>query len=92
MPRTPDQVAADDALTEAIDTVWRIYSEDDDPGLLLDYVVVATRRGIDDDGDTWTSVGSFTRDDSVPTHVQMGLLQHRLTRLKQSLAEDDDEA
>ncbi|WP_280195833.1 hypothetical protein [Nocardia farcinica] len=83
MPRTPDQIAADDALTEAIDTVWRIYSEDDDPGLLLDYVVVATRRGIDDDGDTWTSV---------PTHVQMGLLQHRLTRLKQSLAENDDEA
>ncbi|SLG33875.1 Uncharacterised protein [Mycobacteroides abscessus subsp. abscessus] len=67
MPRTPDQVAADDALTEAIDTVWRIYSEDDDPGLLLDYVVVATRRGIDDDGaiprrlDPFTQVSNLLR-------------------------------
>ncbi|WP_280357091.1 hypothetical protein [Nocardia otitidiscaviarum] len=89
MSRTPEQIAADNALTEAIDAVWRAYDDDPDPGLLLDYTVVATRRGIDNDGDTWTSVGAFSRDDNVPVHVQMGLLLQRLTRLKQQLADED---
>lgn len=89
MPRTPEQVAADEALTAAIDAVWRAYDDDPDPGYLLDYIVIAARRGFTDDGDNWTSVGSFARDDSVPTHVQLGLLQHRLTSLKYSIGADE---
>jgi hypothetical protein len=91
MSRTPEQIAADEALTAAIEQVWRAYDDDPDPGLLLDYTVIAARRGVHDDGETWSSVGAFTRDDNVPTFVQMGLLQHRLTRLKQSLNEYQDE-
>ncbi|WP_043654372.1 hypothetical protein [Nocardia thailandica] len=82
MPRTPEQQAADDALTDAIDTVWRAYDPgDDEPGLLTDYMVIAVRRGYDADGDIWTAVGTFTRDDAVPPHVQLGMLEQRRAAL-----------
>lgn len=82
MPRTPEQKAADEALTEAIEGVWRAYDpDDDDPGLLTDYLVIAVRRGFDAEGDSWTSVGSFSRDDSVPAHTQLGLLEQRRAAL-----------
>ncbi|WP_280465857.1 hypothetical protein [Nocardia brasiliensis] len=91
MSRTPEQIAADNALTEALEGVWAAYCPEPDPGVLLEYTVLATRRGMNIDGSAWSSFGAFTRDDNVPTYVQMGMLQYRLTRLKQSLSEYEDE-
>ncbi|MFF4026988.1 hypothetical protein ACFYY5_29485 [Nocardia elegans] len=55
----------------------------------MDYTVVAARAGFDEDGDRWTSVGAFTRDDAVPIHVQIGLLEYRLARLRDILNAPD---
>jgi hypothetical protein len=89
MPRTPEQQAADNALTAAIESVWAAYDDDPDRGVLMDYMVVAARAGFGEDGDRWTSVGAFTREDSVPIHVQIGLLEYRLARLRDILNEPD---
>lgn len=96
MSRTPEQRAADDALTEAIEGVIRAYidQDGDNPGLLTDYVVTGAREGIDEDGERYCSVVSFTRDDSVPSHTQIGLLDTRLSWLRSQLRStyaDDDE-
>jgi hypothetical protein len=89
MSRTPEQRAADNALTAAIESVWAAYDNDPDRGVLTDFIVVAARAGFDDDGDRWTSVGTFTRDNSVPLHVQLGLLEHRGTRIR-AIVNDPD--
>lgn len=89
MPRTPEQQAADEALTTALEAVWDIYADDPDRGVLTDYIVVGACAGFDEDGDRWTSVGAFTRDNSVPIHIQIGLLEYRLARLRHILNEPD---
>lgn len=89
MPRTPEQKSADEALTAAIEAAWAVYDDDPDRGVLTDYTVVAARAGFDEDGDRWTSVGAFTRDAAVPIHVQIGLLEYRLARLRDILNEPD---
>ncbi len=90
MSRTPEQRAADDALTAAIEAVWAAYDDDDpDRGVLTDFVVIGARAGFDSDGDRWTSVGTFTRDNSVPLHVQLGLLEYRGTRIR-AIVNDPD--
>ncbi|MFC4128905.1 hypothetical protein [Nocardia rhizosphaerae] len=96
MPRTPEQREADDALTTAIETVWDAYLElddDNDPGLLTDYMVIAVRRGYAEDGDPWAQVWRFTRDDSVPEHIQLGLLEQTRTWLTRPdfVVVDDEE-
>ncbi|MET8430143.1 hypothetical protein [Nocardia sp. NPDC004860] len=86
MARTPEQKAADEALTAAIEHAMRVYFDDgDDPGLLMDYTVIAARGGIDDEGDRWTSVVTLTRDDNVPGYIQIGLLDSRLSYLRGSI-------
>lgn len=85
MPRTPEQKAADEALTAAIEAVWDAYADDPDRGVLTDYTVVGACAGFDEDGDRLTLVGAFTRDGNVPIHVQIGLLEYRLARLRDIL-------
>ena len=89
MSRTTDQRAADEALTAAVEAVWDAYADDPDRGVLTDYTVVGTCAGFDEDGDRWTLVGAFTRDNNVPVHVQIGLLEYRLTRLRDAVNEPD---
>lgn len=90
MARTPEQKAADDALTVAIEQAMHAYfADDDDPGLLMDYTVVAARGGIDDEGDRWSSTVSLTRDNNVPGYIQFGLLDTRLSWLRASLRPAD---
>lgn len=84
MARTPEQIAADTALTAAIEQAMRVHFDDggDDPGLLMDYTVIAARGGIDDDGDRWSSTVTLTRDNNVPSYIQIGLLDTRLSFLR----------
>jgi hypothetical protein len=89
MSRTPEQRAADEALTVAVEAVWAAYIDDPDRGVLTDFVVIGARAGFDEDGDRWTSVGTFTRDNAVPLHVQLGLLEYRGTRIR-AIVNDPD--
>ena len=73
MPRTAEQVAADDALTEAVKAAMVAHGMD--AGLLTDYVVCVAAQHFDDDGDIRTLYGSLYQDDSMPHYRIIGLLR-----------------
>ncbi len=90
MSRTPEQIAADEALTEAIEAVHRAYFADDVRGVLADYVVLSQRHFWDDDGDPVTQTWMCPRDDnSVPLTHLIGLCDYALTRYRKTIAEGD---
>lgn len=76
MARTPEQIAADDALTEAIQNAWVAFAPDTQTGLLMEYVVLARRRTFDDDGEPLTSNILMPRDQDVPMDLLIGLANH----------------
>ncbi len=96
-PRTPEQKAADQALTDAIDAVYRAYNhvealtEADGPVVLTDYVVVCAFQGWDSDGDQFTQIMLTPRDGDMPVYRILGLLDYGVAREKAIISEPDDE-
>lgn len=88
MSRTPEQIAADDALTAAIEQVLRSYCDDGVAWLSSQYVVIVAQHRYDDEGEALTGVGVLYRDGDVPTHRAMGLVEYARTRMRNLL---DDE-
>ncbi|MCU1677264.1 MAG: hypothetical protein JWM93_2022 [Frankiales bacterium] len=87
--RTPEQIAADDALSAAIDGHLRAYYPDEtSPGVSGEYVVVATWQLWDDAGEGSTRYVVIPRDQDVPVHRLVGLLDYALTRKRAFIAED----
>lgn len=91
MPRTPEQVAADDALTEAIERCREAYGlnapdPDDEPGtpsgpgVTMEYVVIGSSAFIGEDGTSYTGVWTMHKDDGVPIHRMLGLMDYARTR------------
>ena len=91
LTRTPDQIAADDALTAAIEAVQRAY-DNDVQGVLTKYVVLTQRQGWHDDGTTWTTSASLPRDDSVPVSDLLGMVEFASTVYRHDITHfaDDD--
>lgn len=89
MPRTPEQVAADDALTAAIEQALQAYG-DDQAYVLTEYVVVTSQQRFDEDGDSVTAVGIVFRDGDVPTHRSLGLCEYATTRLRHWISRDEE--
>lgn len=93
--RTPEQVAADDGLTEAIRAVMLAYAGDEPTAYVLtEYVVISAHHRYDDDGEPITAVSAIYRDGDVPAHRALGLMEFARARLKAFIASDygdDDE-
>lgn len=87
--RTPEQAAADDALTAAVERVLHAYSNGD-AWVLAEYVVVTSQHRFDDDGDPCTAVGVLMRDDDVPVHRALGLVEYASTRLRRRIGQGDE--
>lgn len=88
MSRTPEQRAADEALTAAIERAIIAYAQDtDEPAVLGPYAVVAGQAAYDDDGDLDSYVWHHTRDDNVPFYVERGLLMERVASLDAGTAQ-----
>lgn len=85
MARTPEQIAADEALEAAIDTVHAAY--DDTEGVLTGYVLVAKRHFWDSDGDSLTAVHISTGSDTAISD-QLGMLEYASTLCRKHIAED----
>ncbi|MFI1197712.1 hypothetical protein ACH4T9_31250 [Micromonospora sp. NPDC020750] len=88
MSRTLEQVAADDALTAAIEQALAAYS-DGQAWVLTEYVVLTAQHRFADDGDSLTAVGTLYRDGDVPLHRALGLVGYAETRMRKLIAEDD---
>jgi hypothetical protein len=94
MPRTTEQIAADDNLTEAIEAVqaayYSEYGDDASPhGVLTSYVVLAKRKWWDEDGDGVTASYSIPKDNDVPIDELLGMVEYASTRYRKSIAEDE---
>jgi len=88
MSRTPEQVAADDALTAAIEKWLQAYDPDDEPRILGEYVVHARIRVFDEDGDALTHHALIPRDGYVPTDLMLGMTEYAATLLRNRITED----
>ncbi|WP_454199576.1 hypothetical protein [Nocardia sp. Marseille-Q1738] len=78
MPRTPEQVKADDALTEAIEVVHRAYN-DDVEGVLTTYVVLAQRTWWDEEGRRFAASYCTPKDCNVTLSEQLGMVEYAST-------------
>lgn len=89
MSRTPEQIAADDNLTAAIEAQQRAY-HDDNEGVLTEYVIVSERTYWDGDGDRVTATYLSVRDNGVIISHQLGLLHFAAAKVQASIAEDGE--
>lgn len=87
MSRTPEQIAADDNLTAAIEAQQRAY-HDDNEGVLTEYVIVSERTYWDSDGDRLTATYISVRDNGTSLSQQLGLLEFAAFRIRASALED----
>lgn len=87
--RTPEQIAADEALTAAVEAAWFAYYPDTEPGILMEYVVLARRRTYgSDDGEPLTANAIMPRDGDVPLDVLLGMVGYSDARLRKRVCED----
>lgn len=86
MSSTPEQRDADQALTEAI-ARCSVAHFGESGRVLTEYVVVISRQGWDDDGDSVTSVETLHSDGDVPLHRCLGLVDYAAVRYRKHIAE-----
>ncbi|OFV78496.1 hypothetical protein [Rhodococcus erythropolis] len=87
MARTPEQVAAYDARTAAIEALHRAYHSDVE-GVLTKYLVLAQRQFWDEDGGSRSTVYSSPQDDGLPLSDQLGLIEFAGARIRAMIMED----
>lgn len=78
VPRSEEQIAADDALTAAVDGVLHAYSDDTTlMGRYLpsEYLVIATHMGVRD-GEEVTMTNVIFKDNDVPITRALGLARY----------------
>lgn len=90
MPRTPEQVAADEALTAAIEAVHRAYFEPVQ-GVLTKYLVLAQRQWWDEADDAVTANYGTPRDNDVPLSDLLGMVEYASTRYRKVIAHDGED-
>lgn len=82
--RTPEQVAADEALTAAINDAVRLMDDDRRPWVLTDYIVVVAQVGAEGGS---TAYGILYRDGDLAHYRAMGLIEYAKVRLAEEAAE-----
>ncbi|AHH22092.1 hypothetical protein NONO_c73360 [Nocardia nova SH22a] len=85
MHRTPEQIAADDQLTAAIEAACAAYS-DAPEGVLTKYVVLTQRSYWNDDGDHVTACDRLPMNGEVPTPDVLGMIEFASTVLRHEIA------
>lgn len=86
--RTPEQVAADDRLTAAIEARQRVYMQEPLSGVLTAYVVVAKRKWWDEDGQPIAEMSTIGKDREVSLDELLGMVEYAAARLRKVIASD----
>lgn len=84
MARTPDQIAADDGLTAAIQRVMVAYP-DTPEGVLTGYLVLTAHQGFESEGHGTSRIDYITMDDAMPWHHIIGLSRMGGVMLEQEM-------
>jgi hypothetical protein len=86
MSRTPEQTAMDELLTEALSTALDFYDDEPDPSLVLtDYLVIATRQKVDENGEIETTRELIVSEGSTTMTNIIGLLEYSKAELLRSM-------
>jgi hypothetical protein len=85
---SPDEKTAYEALTDAIEAVVRAQGNREQAWVASEYIVVHAAHRFAADGESYTAVGVIYRDQDVPMHRALGLLEFASTRLRKIIAED----
>lgn len=87
--RTPDQLAADAALTEAVDRTIAAYRDQWDPDgndgrpeVLTSYIVLTASQSWDEHGNGTTAYGALLKDGDLPIHEVLGLIDRAQVRFR----------
>ena len=78
MPRTPEQIEAGDALTEAIDRLTQAYGYHEDGDINGAWVVVVEQHALaadDNDDDLSSSYAMLMKGGRLPTMTVVGMLE-----------------
>lgn len=84
---SPEEKIAYGALTDAIEAVVRAQGNREVAWVASEYVIVHAAHRFEGD-DSYTAVGVIYRDEDVPMHRALGLLEFASTRLRKIIAED----
>lgn len=84
MPRTQEQIDADEALTAAIEQVARVSGVLADGDMLGDYVIVAGTQTMDSDGEIEHAHISLFRNGGIAGWAAIGLLEAATFNIKAS--------
>lgn len=87
MSRTEEQIAADNALSEAIERTLAAYADDGEAWVATEYVVITSQQRFDEEGETLTAVGILYRDGDVPVHRALGLVEYAAARMRAMIAD-----
>jgi len=88
MARTPEQVAANEALTAAIENHQAAY-HDDNEGVLTDYILIAQRTFWDNDRDRREATYLAVRDGNLGLSHKLGLLAFADTLVRKHVTDSD---
>lgn len=75
MPQTPEQKAANNALTDAINACVEAYGFRDGTMVNTNYMVIVEQTGFDDDGDMSSGIVRLSKDGDMPWTSILGLLR-----------------
>lgn len=93
MARTPEQKAADEALTAAIEAVAEAYDMNDPGFIMTEFMVLRHSRGwIDgDDESPATALDVIYQDGYMPYAMSFGLVEIARNKLRSDSSRDADE-
>lgn len=84
---SPEEKTAHEALTDAIEAVLRAEGNREQAWVGSEYIIVHAGHRFEGD-ETYTAVGVIYRENSVPIHRALGLLEFASCRLRKIIAED----
>lgn len=89
--RTPEQKAADDGLTAAVEEAARAYGYVEPGGITVQYMVLLEQRIWRDDGTENTGVVTIYKDGTMPWVSILGLLRAVTLRSEREYSADREE-
>jgi hypothetical protein len=90
VPRTPEEVKADETVREAVLGVLRAYGWDD-TGVLTDWLVIGSLNHYGDDGVPVASLFALHGEESIPLYRLLGLCDAAATRYRSDMTDTEDE-
>lgn len=89
MARTERQIAADDALTVAIEEACRAYDMDERNLFMSDYIVIVARQGVNEGEEDLSAYDVLYPGGTIPMYRALGLIEAGKMTMTGVMTQDD---